>query len=180
MRIGLAGARSDKKADRSRYQLTVPAGKVVAYGLSHRYGAAGSYALVFVLMPKNSDEPIAQFFRPDLTVANTSLILNPMGQDKTSGTLTVRFRILLPIQELEGVRMVATLRRAGEYTALGKQTVRALASRAGTVTFPIDPLPEGDYQFDLHLLRQGKVIASERRTFALPMSIEPTQTEPPR
>ena len=100
-----------------------------------------------------------------------------MGQDETSGTITTRFRILLPIHELEGVRMVATLRRAGEYTTLGKQAVRALASRAGTISFPIDPLPVGEYQFDLYLSRRGKVIASERRTFALPMPIESTQKE---
>ena len=166
LRVGLATRRPNRKVDQSKYRFTLPAGKVVQYGFSHRFGAAGRCDLVFALMQEKHDQPIARFLRPRLDVAESPLVLE-LVKSGAKEAVRARFRILLPMRDLSGVRFAVSVRAPQEYRTLGRREVRSPASRSGEITVDAGNLPAGEYQLVAYLSRGGKVFAHVREAFAV-------------
>ena len=157
LRAGLVSRSQGEGMDQSKYRLTLPAGKVVVYGVEHRFSYAGRCELALALTDESGKTTISRFSRPGLWVESSALVLEPLGLK--DGLFETRFSILTPKRELKDMRMTAVFRGEGVSQLLGKTVVKQLTARSGTITVPIEQTDRGKYQLTVHLTRRGKTVA---------------------
>ena len=168
LHVSLATRRPDRKVDRSRYKLILPAGKITEHGFAHRFGASGRCDLVFTVMDEADEHTIAQFMRPNLEVADSPLVLESARPGRNGTMLRARFRILLPMHELADARLVAQVRDLKSSRRPGTFTVDGPESRSGEVEVGIAALPTGEYRLNLRLSKNDVQLALARQTFTVP------------
>jgi len=167
LRVGVVTRRPNGAADRSRYQLSVPAGQVVAYALTHFIRRDGPCELGLMLTDDQGKRPIASFTRPGLRIEASALVFAGGCEVTEDRMIHQRFRILLPRRELDSVTLGALLRGPDGFPTYCKMSVMQPPSRTGVIAIETTGLPAGTYRLDAHVQHRQDVLGRDQATVTL-------------
>ena len=124
-----------------------------------------------MITDETGKKTISRFSRPELEVAYSALVLEPVGVKE--GRVQIGFAILLPKRELKDLTMMTTLREEGAFPLLEKEITRRLTSRRGVISVPIEQADPKQYRLLVHLTRRDKTVAVAGAQIPAPSTEEP-------